>query len=181
MLDNDDKRIWKEIDWQGRYKENRGEESAPSDEEFRVFFESVYSPPNVEALNPGDIMTDVYVQVLDDPIQVQEVIAQMGTMKANKSCGPDGLSPGVLKILPAQWILTILVFYNTVFTSGCYPSSWRFARVLTVFKRGNKRSTMNYRGKNVINCLVKLLDFSIEVSIKFLVCSIQRADRQPKG
>ena len=62
-------------------------------------------------------MTDVYVPVLDDPIQVKKVMAQIDIMEPNKSCGPNGLSPGVLKILPVQWILTISVFLNTVFVS----------------------------------------------------------------
>ncbi|MPC58123.1 hypothetical protein E2C01_052118 [Portunus trituberculatus] len=93
MHDNDDKRIWEAIDWQGQYRESRGEEIAPSYEEFKEFFESAYNPQKMEVLNTGGFMTDVYMPELDDPIQVQEVKAQIDTMKPNKSCGPDGLSP----------------------------------------------------------------------------------------
>ena len=36
---------------EGEYRENRGEESAPSDEECKVFFEFAYISQNTEVLN----------------------------------------------------------------------------------------------------------------------------------
>ena len=158
MNDADDKRIWEAIDWRGEYKESSDENNAPSDEEFKAFFEDVYNPQDNQALNPNEFRTNVTIPVLDDPIQVTEVKTQINNMKPSKSCGPDGLSPGVLRLLPSQWILTISALFNAVFSSGCYPASWCQARMFTIFKRGDKRIPGNYRGINVINFLAKLFD-----------------------
>ena len=46
--------------------------------------------------------TVVTIPVLDDPINPAEVECQIKKMKIDKACGPDGLSPGVLTMLPAQ-------------------------------------------------------------------------------
>ena len=158
LHDSDDKRIWEAIDWQGEYKENKNDNGAPSDEEFKAFFEAVYNPQSHENFDINEFITNVTVPILDDAIQVNEVVAECNNMKPNKSCGPDGLSPGVLRLLPAQWILTISVLFNAVFSSGCYPPSWRLARMFTIFKKGDKKLPKNYRGINVVNCMAKLFD-----------------------
>lgn len=93
----------------------------------------MYNPQHNEALNPNVFRTTVAIPVLDEPIQVTEVKTQINTMKPNKSCGPDGLSKGVLRLLLAQRILTISTLFNAVFTSGCYSSSWCYARMFTMF------------------------------------------------
>ena len=58
-------------------------------------------------LNPIDIRpigdeisSDVNIPILDNHITSEEVQAQIRKIKPNKSCGPDGVSPGVLKMLP---------------------------------------------------------------------------------
>ncbi len=79
-------------------------------------------------------------------------------MKPDKSSGPDGIHPGVLKFLPAQWIVTITALLNGNFSSGYYPRVWRIARMFTVYKKGNKMLPQNYKGIGVISCLAKLFD-----------------------
>ncbi len=85
-------------------------------------------------------------------------MTQMINMKPEKASGPDGLCPGVIKYLPAQWIFTVTTLFNRIFSSAAYPSSWRLARMCHIHKKGNKRLPYNYRGINVINCLAKLFD-----------------------
>ena len=76
--------------------------------------------------------------MLDEPIKPMQVDAQIHKIKVVKACGPDGLSPGVLTLLPAQWIVTPTTLFNNVFYSGEYPESWRKAKLcFTIFKRGD--------------------------------------------
>ena len=42
--------------------------------------------------------------LLDDPIQEIEVDQQISRLNAGKAAGPDGVPPGVFKLLPAIWI-----------------------------------------------------------------------------
>ena len=50
-------------------------------------------------------MTDVTIPVLDAPIDPNEVVEVIKKqVKPNKSAGPDGLSPGLFKLLPVGWM-----------------------------------------------------------------------------
>ncbi len=158
MNDPNDKKVWEAIDWRGEYRENSSCKEGPSDEEFQSFFETLYNPQGTEILQPEDFRTNVSIPVLDALIQIEEVQMHINGMKPDKSCGPDGICPGVLKYLPAQWIVTITALFNVIFSSGCYPPVWRIARMFAIYKKGNKMLPRNYRGIGVINCLAKLFD-----------------------
>ena len=105
-----------------------------------------------------DNSSEVNIPILDDQITPEEVQAQIKNIKPEKSCGPDGVSPGILKMLPLQWILTLATLFNTIFISSSYPSAWSLAKLFTIFKKGDKSNPKNYRGITVINCLAKLYD-----------------------
>ena len=80
-------------------------------------------------------------------------------VKSGKASGPDGVLPGIFKILPAEWILLFLNnIFNGVFHSQTYPPAWSKAKLFTVFKKGHRRDVKNYRAINVIKCLAKLYD-----------------------
>ncbi|MPC74570.1 hypothetical protein E2C01_068933 [Portunus trituberculatus] len=156
LEDKDDVRVWKAVNWKGEYGYDQGkDEQCPSDEEFKKHFEAVLNPPDVVNLSHTDVTTITSVPVLDEPILPHQVSDQIKNMKVDNACGPDGLSPGVLSLLPAHWILTLPTLLNNVFLSGVYPDSWRRAKVFTKYKRGNMCDTNNYRGISVINAIAK--------------------------
>ena len=96
--------------------------------------------------------------VLDDPISPAEVAAQIGRLKPDKACGPDGIAPGTLKLLTPAWILLMTTVFNNIFASARYPSSWTKAKLTTIYKKGNRALPGNYRGISVINSLAKVFD-----------------------
>ena len=80
----------------------------PSDVEFKVDIESLFNPEWTSELDPADYVSDIYVPVLDDPIDPIEVSDVMQKqLNANKSAGVDGLSPKLFKQPPVRWILTL--------------------------------------------------------------------------
>ena len=105
-----------------------------------------------------ELRTNVYVPILDDAISYDEVNRQIKRLKSNKAGGPDGLPPGLFKMLPVAWILCIATLFNNVFMSAMYPVSWINAKLFTVFKRGSRLLVKNYRAINVINAIAKLYD-----------------------
>ena len=156
MDDPNDDRIWRAIDWQGQYSDAKQPDCRPSDQDFKVFYEELLNPPGEGTLI--DCQTQIYIPVLDDEIEVEEVSSQVRRLKVDKASGPDGICPGVVKILPVQWIVTLATLFNAVFHSGSYPSSWCIAKLVSLFKRGNKALPRNYRGINILNCIAKLYD-----------------------
>ena len=79
---------------------------------------------------------NVSVPVLDKKIEMKEVEdVCVKQVKPDKSCGPDGNSPGVFKLLPSVWILFVCMLYNVVFATG-YPVAWAAAKLIMLFKKG---------------------------------------------
>ncbi len=106
----------------GGYIENGNAEVGPSSEDFRAYYDEIYNLEGSAAPDPNQCQSDVLIPVLDEPVQVDEVITQMN-MKPNKSCGPDGVSLGVVKYLPGKWILALTALFNSILASATYSSS----------------------------------------------------------
>ena len=66
MRSNNDKTLWKAIDWQGSVDECTVD--SPPDFDFKTHLETITNPENTEKLNPNDYNTNVYVPALDSPI-----------------------------------------------------------------------------------------------------------------
>ena len=159
MEENDEAQLWRAISWRGELSPSSSTQNvafSPTEYEFKEHFERMYNPPSVFVPNVDELQSDVYIPVLDDPILPQEVQDQVKRLKCSKACGPDGVPPGIFKLLPPAWILTITMLFNSIFTSAIYPSSWVTAKLFTVFKRGSRTVVSNYRGISVINGFAKL-------------------------
>ena len=90
---------------------------------------------------------DISVPILDDPITPEEVQGVIDRqLMPNKGCGPDGTFS----------ILTHL--FNIVFNS-LYPEEWRFAKIITLFEKGDTSECGNYRGISVMNSIPKIYDY----------------------
>ena len=159
LENNDDKMLWRSINWKGQYMENEMIDDRPSDSEFKKHFEALLNPEGLEELELEHVYSNVHVPVLDNPIEPIEVDSVIKhQLKSNKGCGPDGLSPGIFKLLPVQWIFHLTCLLNAVFTVS-YPGSWLFANLHIIFKKGSKTLCDNYRGISLINAMSKIYDY----------------------
>ena len=176
---NDDKLLWKAVDWNGGI--NQKTLQCPSDNDFKENLECLLNPEGVPELIVSDFQTDVYIPVLDDPIDPNEVSYVIDKqLNANKSPGIDGLSTGVFKCLPLQWILTLTVILNNVFVN-VYPAQWAYSRLNMLFKKGDNMNCDNYRGISVINCISKIYDYVLyNRSPKWFTPHKEEAGAQPK-
>ena len=154
---NDDKGIWKAINWKGEIS-NNNETNRPSDEEFKTHFEQLLNPPGVALEADIDEQSVHTIPILDSSITEFEVQCVVNELKANKASGTDGLSPGIFKLLPATWISLITYLFNLVFIEGVYPENWCFSKLTVLFKKGNSSLCDNYRGISVMNTLAKIYD-----------------------
>lgn len=84
---------------------------------------------------------------------------------------------GTFKLLPLQWILSIITTVNTLFLSCNHPSMWKLARLVTIFKHGDRSVPAYYMRVVIMNVSAKLC-------MELCNCIIQwfkpyRAGRQP--
>ena len=166
--EGDDGRLWRAINWRGELSGGEdvgGVRLTPTDGEFKDHFESLYNPPDEGVPSVNVLHGDVYMPVLDDPIMQEEVSVQVRRLRGNKACGPDGVPPGVFKLLPPVWILTLAVLFNNVFMSASYPVSWATSKLVTVFKKGSRAAVTNYRGISVMDSMAKLYDMVLSARL----------------
>lgn len=157
LHDRDDARVWKAIDWKGKFQNRPTVHDSPTDDEFKTFFETVTDLDLLDDFEENDV-PNINIPVLDESITTDEVTVQIKKMKADKACGPDGIAPGVFQLLPANWIVILTVLFNSVFLSASYPVSWTTAKFFTIFKKGNRQEARNYRGISVLNSITKVYD-----------------------
>lgn len=70
LSDEDDRRVWTVVLWK-QYKKNPEENKKPSDQKFKIFFES--SSNLTPSLQPNEITSAVFTPVLDEAITVNDV------------------------------------------------------------------------------------------------------------
>jgi len=151
----DSKTLWNAINWKGTFSQSSAN-NPPSDLDFKQHFEELLNTETSPVLAPP--ASNVYVPILDDDISPLEVQHQVNKLKVNKAAGTDGLPPGVLKHLTPEWIITLTVFFNLVFSSGHYPTQWLTTKFFTIFKKGKYGDTNNYRGISILPALAKIYD-----------------------
>ena len=154
-----------------------------SEEEFREHVENLLNPPsdNDDQLDLSNY--HVSVPILDKKIEIKEVVdVQEKQVKPNKSCGPDGNSPGVFKLLPSAWILFICMLYNVVFATS-YQIAWSVAKLIMLFKKGARLDCNNYRGISIINAIAKIYDYVLNnrLLLWYNVCREQAGAQSQRG
>lgn len=88
----------------------------------------------------------------------EQVLLILNRLQTNKSAGIDGIPNKVLKkcSMPISAVLTCCV--NKSFQSGVYPSILKRARVVPVFKGGDRETMGNYRPISVLPSLNKIFE-----------------------
>ena len=109
LSSKDSKNIWKAINWKGDISSISV--NCPSEASFKEHFEESLGE-NTEDMLEVDVSQCPYIPVLDDPFVEREMQEAIQEIKANKAPDPNGISPGLPKLLPADWILRILTNFN---------------------------------------------------------------------
>eukprot|EP00061_Rhincodon_typus_P000354 g11423.t1 len=78
-------------------------------------------------------------------ITKEKVLVKLNGLKVNKSPGPDGLHPSVLKEIAEEIVEALVVIFQKSLESGRIPEDWKIANVTPLFKKELRQKTENYR------------------------------------
>ena len=129
-------------------------------EELNVHFSSVFTREDTSSLPvPETKFNGSEEEKLGQLVVTPEVVAsKINNMKGNKSPGVDGLSPKILKETVEQISKPLAHVFNMSLQEGIVPVEWKEANIITLFKKGSRNKSVNYRPVSLTSVICKLLE-----------------------
>ena len=75
-----------------------------------------------------------------------------------KSCGPDKITPKLIKQSAVQVTIPLTIIFNKAIVSATYPNPWKIAKVLALYKKNSRYIPDNYGPISLLNCLGKIFE-----------------------
>jgi hypothetical protein len=127
-------------------------------ESFNEFFLSVTSLDDSNTRLPVDqpIVTGIFLDSLH--VTESDVLDQLKILDINKSYGPDGISPKLIKE-GGPFIYKVLQnLFNKSLSLSKFPKYWKKANITPLHKKGDKSCVNNYRPVSLLSVVGKIFE-----------------------
>ena len=105
------------------------------------------------ALQPETQVEDVFL-----PVRTRDVERCLRKLKSDSATGPDGIATIVLKQCASALARPLALLIRNKLRDGIWLASWRFHRIVPLFKRKARSDPGNYRGVHLTNQLSKVAE-----------------------
>ena len=92
------------------------------------------------------------------PTNKEEIIKVGSELKSGNSCGFDGICSTVVKSVLPFIAEPLSYIFNLSFLTASVPLNLKVAKIIPIFKNGNKQEFSNYRPISILPCLSKILE-----------------------
>ena len=133
------------------------------------FFSSTFTDENLTNVPDG---IDVFVDNILDSFVITpgKVKEKLDKLNQNKSPGPDGWHPVLLKSIADIISLPLSILFQKSLDEGILPSQWLKACVTAIHKKGEKGLPGNYRPISITSILCKIMEsFARDQLVEHLV------------
>ena len=103
----------------------------------------------------GEAILDEFVLTPTTPQEVEELCLDL---EAGKGMGWDEISPRVIKGVARELSGSLSRFYNSCMREGYYPTCFKVARVVPIFKSEDPTEFSNYRPVSVLPVLSQVFE-----------------------
>ena len=95
-----------------------------------------------------------------DTIEIveQDVIDVISVLQVNKAVGPDCISHKMLKETIFSVSTPFCFLFNRSLKESLFPTQWKIANVLLLFKKGDPSELSNYRPVSLLSCVGKIME-----------------------
>lgn len=97
-------------------------------------------------------------EFLLEPTTEEEVGKLLSALDASKATGPDGIPARILKLASVFIAPSLAKIFNKCMAAGYFPSSFKKAHVVPIYKKGDKQNPGNYRPVALTNHLAKIFE-----------------------
>ena len=124
---------------------------------FNSFFGTVFTRENLQ--NLPDVEKKRCQNELDS-IEISESIVRdvLRKLHTDKSPGPDGIHPRVLKECADEISGALAILFQTSLSEGAVPQAWKEANVTPIYKKGSKDDVGNYRPVSLTSVVCKVME-----------------------
>ena len=102
-----------------------------------------------------------------DPLKA---FASIMSLKSNKSCGVDHIPTKIVKISASIISEPLSILVNEAFSLGIFPDSLKIAKVVPIYKSGDKRNPSNYQPILLLTSFSKIFEKLIITRIDSFIC-----------
>ena len=125
-------------------------------------FASVFSNPNPEIQTPNE---EQHPEMKKIKVTRNGVYKLLTNINENKATGPDNIPGKFLKMLAPEMSNIYTKLFQTSLDQGKVPDDWKTAKIMPIFKKGQKSNPSNYRPVSLTSITCKLLEHIIHSNI----------------
>lgn len=129
---------------------------------FNNHFKSVFSPNHI---NSHQHYTSYAPAMPPVEISVRGILALLEDIDESKACGPDGISPRLLKNCAYPISQYLCLIYKKSLDTGLLPHDWKIAHVVPIHKGGSRKDVSNYRPISLTSVSCKIFEHILYTEI----------------
>lgn len=97
-----------------------------------------------------------------EPVSLEEVDKIISNLNSSAASGYDSVSVNIIKNSKAEITSIVTSLINKSFETGIFPDELKIAKVIPIFKGGDKSDPGNYRPVSVLSILSKIIEIAIK-------------------
>lgn len=115
-------------------------------------------------------------------VEISDVEKRLSELNPNKSGGPDGVHPRILKEARKALATPLTMIFNKSLDEGRVPEDWKVARVTPIYKRkGEPSAPSNYRPISLTSVVCKVLEGIVREAIMSFVQETGQLNEEQHG